>query len=139
MDEIKTILLIDDNKTTLQLNRWLLKDFFPEEKIYSKCSGKEAIDFIETHLADSGFQNSIFPLLVFCDVQMPDFGGWDFVEYLKSHPQIDMDQLYIILLSAYIQPKGKEKQCADRNVICINKPLMDNNIEEIKQTFALAF
>jgi CheY-like chemotaxis protein len=70
---------------------------------------------------------------------MPDIGGWDFVEMLKADKEIDMDQIYIVLLSAYIQPKGTEQKCADRNVTCINKPLMDNNIAEIKQTFALAF
>lgn len=139
MDEIKTILLVDDNKTTLQLNRWLLKDFFPEENIHIESSGREALEFIKGNMHQSKINSTFFPLLIFCDVQMPDIGGWDFVEMLKADMEIDMDQIYIVLLSAYIQPKGTENKCADRNVICINKPLMDNNIDEIKQTFALAF
>lgn len=139
MDEIKTILLVDDNKTTLQLNKWLLKDFFPDENIHVESSGREALTFVKNNMHQANFQNSFFPLLIFSDVHMPDIGGWDFVDMLKSDDDIDMDQIYIVLLSAYIQPRGSEKKCADRNVICINKPLMDKNIEELKQTFALAF
>ena len=139
MDEIKTILLVDDNKTTLHLNGFLLKEFFPEENIYAKSSGQDAIDFIKGNAKSSTASSSFYPLLIFCDIQMPDFGGWDLVNYLKSDQSLDMDQIYIVLLSAYIQPKDTEQKCAEHNVICINKPLMEENIEEIKQTFALAF
>ena len=139
MDEIKTILLVDDNKTTLHLNGFLLKEFFPEENIYAKSSGQDAIDFIKKNAKNSTASNSFYPLLIFCDIQMPDFGGWDLVNYLKSDQSLDMDQIYIVLLSAYVQPKDTEQKCAEHNVICINKPLLEENIEEIKQTFALAF
>ena len=155
MDEIKTILLVDDNKTTLHLNGFLLKEFFPEENIYAKSSGQDAIDFIKKNVrvnTDTSIPQT-FALAILADlyknrksreehhstVQMPDFGGWDLVNYLKSDQSLDMDQIYIVLLSAYVQPKDTEQKCAEHNVICINKPLLEENIEEIKQTFALAF
>lgn len=139
MDEIKTILLVDDNKTTLHLNSWLMKEFFPEENIHMRSSGQDAIDFIKEHSQNAVLSQSIYPLLIFCDIQMPDFGGWDLVNYLKTDQTLDMEQIYIVLLSAYVQPKDSEQKCAEHNVICMNKPLLEENIEEIKQTFALAF
>ncbi len=139
MDEIKTILLVDDNKTTLHLNSWLLKDFFPEENIHVRSSGQDAIDFIKDRTESAGLSSSFYPLLIFCDIQMPDFGGWDLVNYLKSDDSLNMEQIYIVLLSAYVQPRDTAQKCAEHNVICINKPLLEENIEEVKQTFALAF
>ena len=139
MEKINTILLVDDNKTTLQLNKWLLEDFFPSDDIHTRSSGQEAISFIKKCYDESSNQKPCFPLLIFCDVYMPDISGWDLLEFLKSAEGIDKEKVFLVLLSAYVHAADAEITCSDENVTCINKPLMDENIEMVKSKFDLVF
>lgn len=137
MKKINTILIVDDNKATLQLNKWLLEGFFPSENIHIRSSCQEAIDFITT--LENSNPTLGFPLLILCDVYMPGMSGWDLVAFLKSAKEIDKEQVFTVLLSAYIHAEDAEINCSGENVVCINKPLTDENIEHIKSTFDLAF
>ena len=139
MEDINHILLIDDNKTTLQLNKWLLKDFFPEEKITTLSSGNEAIAYIDDCFKDNDSADACLPLLIFCDVQMPDIKGWDLVEKLKADGRLDMEKVFIVLLSAYVHGEEAAMTCADKHITCINKPLTDENLEQVKAFFELSF
>src|SRR5690606_24985903 len=129
MEEINSILLVDDNKTTLQLNKWLLKDYYPEDKIHLRTSGKEALEFIRQYQDQVNTHQASYPLLVICDVYMPDFTGWEIVEFLERNEEIERDQIFIVLLSAYVHAKDAEISCKNENVVCMNKPLTEENVE----------
>lgn len=138
MKKINTILLVDDNKTTLQLNKWLLEDYFPSDRIFVKSSGKAALEFIQDQANSEGY-HSFFPLLIFCDVYMPEMSGWDLIAFLKAEKGIDQEQVFTTLLSAYVHPEEAEIDCLGKNTTCIHKPLTDENVETIKKTFNLEF
>lgn len=138
MKKINTILIVDDNKSTLQLNKWLLEDFFPSDNIYTKTSGQEALNFIQNQIENLD-QSPGFPLLIFCDVYMPGISGWELVDALYSIKEIDNDQVFVVLLSAYVQAEDAGNNCMNKNIVYMNKPLTDENVELIKNSFDLVF
>src|SRR5690554_5104684 len=115
MKKINTVLIVDDNKSTLQLNKWLLEDFFPSDSIYMKSSAQEAITFVQNQIEGQD-PNLIFPLLIFCDVYMPGMSGWDLVNYIQSINTPDDEKIFIVLLSAYAQAEDAGKNCLGKNV-----------------------
>lgn len=138
MKKINTVLIVDDNKSTLQLNKWLLEDFFPSDNIYMKSSAQEAISFIQNQVEGQD-PNPPFPLLIFCDVYMPGMSGWDLVSFIQSINKLDDEQIYIVLLSAYAQAEDAGNNCMGKNIVYMNKPLTDENVELIKSSFDLVF
>lgn len=137
MKKINTVLIVDDNKSTLQLNKWLLEDFFPSDSIYAIPSAQEAVHFIQNLVNGQG-QNPGFPLLIFCDVYMPGMSGWDLVSFIQSANDLD-EQIFIVLLSAYAQAENAGDRCMGKNIVYMNKPLTDENVELIKSSFDLVF
>lgn len=137
MKKISTVLIVDDNKSTLQLNKWLLDDFFPSDSVYAISSAQEAVDFIQKMEKGQG-QNPGFPLLIFCDVYMPGMSGWDLVSYIQSTDALE-EQIFIVLLSAYAHAEDAGNKCMGKNIVYMNKPLTDENVELIKSSFDLVF
>ena len=138
MKKINTVLIVDDNKSTLQLNKWLLEDFFPSDSIYMKSSAQDAIAFIRSQMEHQP-PNDILPLLIFCDVFMPGMNGWELVTFIQSINKLDEEQIFIVLLSAYAQAEDAGNSCLNKNVVYMNKPLTDENVELIKSSFDLVF
>jgi two-component system, LytTR family, response regulator len=67
-------LLVDDEPLAREMIREMLKDD-PEVEIVGECvNGREAVEAIQEHNPD----------LIFLDVQMPEIGGFDVLEALKS-------------------------------------------------------
>jgi CheY-like chemotaxis protein len=83
----KTILLIDDSRTT----RLLVKAYLVGENFeyIEASSGKEALEAIEKK-----------PDLVICDVFMPGMDGIGFVRRLRSDPRRDVRRTPVILSSS---------------------------------------
>jgi two-component system LytT family response regulator len=81
-------LLVDDEPLAREMIREMLKDD-TEAVIVGECiNGREAIDAIQEHNPD----------LIFLDVQMPEIGGFDVLEALKS-----VHVPHVIFVTAYDQ------------------------------------
>ncbi len=82
------VMIVDDEPLARGMVREML-EHDPEAEIVGECSnGREAISAIET----------LAPDLVFLDVQMPEFGGFDVLEAFK-----DQDLPRLIFVTAYDQ------------------------------------
>ena len=82
------VLIVDDEPLARDRIREMLTDYPEMEVVEEARNGREAVEFIETHVPD----------LVFLDVQMPDFSGFDVLQNLK----VDRMPL-IIFVTAYDQ------------------------------------
>lgn len=69
----KIILLVDDERSILNLIKEMLKDQF--EKILVAENGREALEIISTH-------PQIF--CVICDIQMPEMGGIETIKHVRE-------------------------------------------------------
>jgi two-component system LytT family response regulator len=82
------VLIVDDEPLARDRIREMLTDYPEMEVVAEARNGREAIESIESHAPD----------LVFLDVQMPDFNGFDVLQNLK----VDRMPL-IIFVTAYDQ------------------------------------
>lgn len=82
------VLLVDDEPLAREMIREMLKDD-PDAEVVSECvNGREAIEAIQEHDPD----------LIFLDVQMPEIGGFEVLEALKT-----VHVPHVIFVTAYDQ------------------------------------
>ncbi|WP_025740879.1 response regulator [Aquimarina pacifica] len=77
MHKINHTILIDDNKTTNFLNRYLMLKSKRFKKIEAFVSG---ISVLERFAVDPTFQ----PDVIFLDIDMPDISGWEFLDAFEE-------------------------------------------------------
>lgn len=65
----KTILVVDDERTTCLL----LENFLSDYKVVTKNSGLQALVWLETNLPD----------LIISDIQMPEMDGYEFLKEVR--------------------------------------------------------
>ncbi|MBD0371853.1 MAG: response regulator transcription factor [Pyrinomonadaceae bacterium] len=82
------VLLVDDEPLAREMIREMLKDDSGAEVVGECVNGREAIEAIQEHNPD----------LIFLDVQMPEIGGFDVLEALKS-----VHVPHVIFVTAYDQ------------------------------------
>ena len=71
-----SIILVDDNKTTLALGRNMLKTFY---KVYPAQSAAKLFEILET---------TVLPDLVLLDIEMPEMNGYEAIKRMKAHPRL---------------------------------------------------
>ena len=81
-------LLVDDEPLAREMIREMLKDDSDIEIVCECVNGREAIDAIQEHNPD----------LIFLDIQMPEIGGFEVLEALKS-----VNVPHVIFVTAYDQ------------------------------------
>lgn len=70
-------LMIEDNPTAAEMLTLLMKDYEEFQETVITCDLKEGIKAVLTHKPD----------LIFLDVELPDFTGFDFIKSLRNHLQ----------------------------------------------------
>lgn len=83
-----SVLLVDDEPLAREMIREMLKDDSDVEIVCECVNGREAIDAIQEHNPD----------LIFLDIQMPEIGGFEVLEALKS-----VSVPHVIFVTAYDQ------------------------------------
>jgi two-component system, LytTR family, response regulator len=82
------VLLVDDEPLAREMIREMFKDDVEVEIVGECVNGREAVEAIQEHNPD----------LIFLDVQMPEVGGFEVLEALKSLPMP-----HVIFVTAYDQ------------------------------------
>ncbi|MBK7010766.1 MAG: response regulator [Saprospiraceae bacterium] len=68
-------LIIDDEQAPIELLKWLIKQYCPEiDRVESARSAEEAINLLSSYSPD----------LVFLDIQMPRYNGFDFFRKIAT-------------------------------------------------------
>ncbi len=113
----KRILIVDDSR----LARRMLKDAIPPQCAYEideACNGMEALEFCRTAKVD----------ILFLDLTMPEMDGYQLLEKLQNENILP----FVIIVSADIQPKARERVLYLGAKTFINKPI---NPEKIYSCF----
>lgn len=134
MKKIDTVILIDDNETTNFYNEDILLETELFNKIIVMSSGTEAIDYF------SVLKNKSLPLpqLVFLDIKMPDYEGFEVLEHLEEIWKEELDKVIICVLTTSRHKRDLEKfEKFTSAVEFLEKPLLISMIHNlIKKYFS---
>ncbi len=121
VDEVKKVLVIDDDKLIVETIVSALEEAPHNFEIISASDGFEA-----------GLQVSHFkPDLLILDIMMPDIDGYEVCKKVKNDPSTS--HVKIIVLSAYLDEENYERMKAHGADVCFSKPLP---LEKLKKEVA---
>lgn len=100
MTTIPLIMFADDDDDDRMLFESALKKIKPETGFLGAAGGLEALEILDARKDD-------LPHLLFLDINMPGFSGWQCLEKIRSNPAFD--DLTIIMYSTSNNPLDIEK------------------------------
>lgn len=122
----RKILLVDDDPIVNFINSKILEIELPGVPIVIVENGLQALEFVG--------KNSITPLLVFLDINMPIMNAWGFLEAILDKKGYYDLQIHILTSSVDNEDKVKANQY-EQVFSFLHKPLSKTKLIEIKKTF----
>ena len=120
------ILIVDDDKICCLLHKNLLKDANTEQPPVIFRNAKRALEYVESR---NSHRNCF---LIFLDLNMPLFNGWDFLNRLNSS-KLNC-HIHIVLATSSIQKKDEVTSTRFEKVIGFcRKPLKAEHIQKVKK------
>ena len=129
--KLKTILLIDDDTPTNYYHQIILQDANCTENVVIQYSSDSALDYFRT-LKNN---NQPFPELVFLDMNMPGWDGFQFIEMLQTFFPSTKDKIKIVILTSLPEAPSLQKIELDNQIVGVkSKPLTEKVVLELIQT-----
>ena len=97
MIKLSSVLLVDDDPLTNDLNERLLKQLGVADQYFSANDGVDALAALEELAA---YANPSSPVLVLLDVKMPRMDGMAFVDAYQQLPESQQQAVVIVMHSA---------------------------------------
>jgi CheY-like chemotaxis protein len=131
-NNLKSILLVDDDNSTLLINKMILKKAGLENlAINTANDGGEAMDYINSAFNGKAAENPV-PDLIFLDINMPAIDGWDFLEDYRQLTPEQQNKTKIVMLTTSMNPDDEERALNTKEVDkFLRKPLTVEAIKEI--------
>ncbi|WKN30755.1 response regulator [Porifericola rhodea] len=126
----KSVLLIDDD----EVNNFIISEWISENKpevtftIIDNVS--DAIEYLKAQNDES------FPQLILCDLRMPNYNGYDFLQHYETlfYPSNLMTQ--IIVMSAHLAKQDIEKLKAFQFITdTLIKETVQENFKKISESY----
>ncbi len=117
------VLLVDDSNLIRRMTRDVLKGLIEDINFTEVSRGEDAV--IEALSGKFDFMT--------LDLNMPDITGFDVLERLKDEGL----KTKIVVMSANIQPKAKERVLASGALAFIEKPVKKERIEVVLQELGI--
>ena len=121
------VLNVDDDKMVLFIHEKMMihSGFSKSPKSFE--DGYETLSYISEHKSEDK------KFIIFLDVNMPNFDGWDFLEELENR-QLDRF-CYVFIVTSSIDSSDKDKAETYAPVSgFVEKPLSIDKLESLKQT-----
>ena len=122
-------IVVDDDRTSNMICEFSLRRFSSITEVKTFVDPEDSLRFIEESYADAQLNT---PTMLFLDINMPVFTGWDFLEIFSNFPRHIREQFIIYILTSSIEQKDLEK--ADTNSLVkglLSKPLSTSIIKDI--------
>jgi len=122
------ILLVDDNRTTISLNKLLIEKVDSSAELLTATDGKAALDILQ-EFAQAGTK---FPDIILVDLKMPVMDGIEFFRKFKQSfdPQ-QAAETKIVMLTTSLDSLDL-KQAKDAGIeYYLNKPLTTSKLKEV--------
>jgi CheY-like chemotaxis protein len=95
INNVKCIMLVDDNKIDNFFHERVIKKSNAAEVVLTTESGQEALEYLNSH-------NEVLPNIIILDINMPGMNGWEFIEQYKTGH--NNKALIIVMLPASALP-----------------------------------
>jgi CheY-like chemotaxis protein len=127
MKRIDSVLLVDDDPICNFISTTLLRHLHIAEDIHTASNGKEALRFLKEKAAIKTV--TIFPEVIFLDLNMPVMDGFDFLEQLNQTMPAYANVSKIYILTSSESPLDIDR-CRHYDIAgYISKPLNEEKIE----------
>jgi len=126
MQQIKKVLLVDDDPTSTFLAQLLLRKLSTVEHVSVAANGKDALDYLI-----GSQEKGNLPDLILLDINMPLMDGFEFMDHFQQLPFHNAAR--VVLLSSSVSSKDLQK-AADYHIRdFINKPLTKEKLSLLMQ------
>lgn len=116
MDNIKTVLVVDDSRVSRLMSRQFILAVRPQWQVEEAASGEEALSKVET----------MEPSLIILDVNMPGMGGLAAAEKLRQR----LPDCQITMLTANVQDATRNR-ANSLGLGFVEKPITEARIRQI--------
>ncbi|MEX1189381.1 MAG: PAS domain-containing protein [Bacteroidia bacterium] len=117
--EFEEVILIDDDHVINFINARVIRLLFVDAKVKSFVHANKALNYLEEN-------DKMGNKLIFIDLNMPSFDGWDFLEEYKNLPV----RSPVYILTSSINPKDIERSMQYDEVLkFLTKPLSADLLE----------
>jgi len=122
------ILLVDDNRTTISLNKLLIEKVDSSAELLTASDGKAALDILQ-QFAQAGTK---FPDIILVDLKMPVMDGIEFYRKFKQNfnPQQVSDTKIVMLTTSLDSLDMKQAKEAGIEYY-LNKPLTTTKLKDV--------
>jgi CheY-like chemotaxis protein len=128
----KAILLIDDNELDNFVNQRVIQNHRFSEHVYAVTSARSALEFINNLNQLGKGSSSLFPTVIFIDINMPEINGFEFIEYFEQKKSENLLAPKLVILTSSLNSQDKLLALeASENVAFFNKPLTPEKLDEI--------
>lgn len=126
------VLLIDDNDIDNFINERMVKGCNYADVVYVNSSTRSAIEFLKNLAANPETQPSLFPTVIFLDINMPILDGFQFLAELEKFDYEFVKRLRVIMLTSSINPADQEKALKSKLVSgFLHKPLTEDALKGV--------
>ena len=130
MNEIKRILLAEDDPRDVELTLTALEEYKLTNEVIVAQDGEEALDFLYSRGKFNG-RTPGNPVVVLLDIKMPKIGGLEVLRQIKSDPELMMIPV-VILTSSRETPDLLEAYKLGVNAFVVKPVNFANFVEAVK-------
>ncbi len=117
------VIVIDDDAVVLFLHKVLIKKSKLPSNVRDFINAEEAMHFLNHRTSDNN-------LLIFLDINMPHFNGWDFLDQVEHLS--DREKIFVVMVTSSINESDRQTAEGYARVIDYReKPLSKQACEEI--------
>ncbi|MGZ3900989.1 MAG: response regulator [Bacteroidia bacterium] len=126
------VMLIDDNELDNFINEKILEANHFAKKIYVNTSAKSALEFLSNLLVVGENASTLYPDVIFVDINMPIMDGFQFIEQFRRNlaEKVRCPKLVILTSSVYHEDKQKANAIS-KDIVFLNKPLTKALLDKI--------
>jgi CheY-like chemotaxis protein len=123
----KSILLVDDDQTSIFICRKVLQTFGLFNEIHSASNGVEALNFYDQCVRDS----RMLPEIILLDINMPVMNGFQFISAFSQSEVYKTNKISIIIVSSsnYFEDIQRAKELGINHYI--HKPVTIDKLKEV--------
>lgn len=126
------VLLIDDNDIDNFINERMVKGCAYASTVYVNTSTKSALEFLKNLAVNPETPLSMFPTVIFLDINMPMLDGFQFLTELEKFDYDFVKRLRVVMLTSSINPADQEKALKSKLVTAfLHKPLTEEVLQNI--------
>lgn len=139
--QLKRIIFVDDDEIIGMVSKRLFEHMHTAEEVIAYSDSVKALQFIKDEYATAAESRNVKGAdLIFLDIDMPGFGGFEILYILKELKRakgIFLDQVYFVIITSH--KTDKEVQLASRYEVLdlLEKPLRRNDILELMNRIQL--